>query len=125
MMLPLTLRNEQGDSLLNVVFVKTEPAHSVGRVAAAFSKWTDIAAGACRFVNGVTQETLDLATTVGDAGLANGRPVLVYIANDGPKPNAAAAAAPYHVVDVVDSEMAGLTDLLGMAREDAASGSSS
>lgn len=106
-LLSFSLHDDAGSSqLAGTVFVKTEGAHALGRVAAAFCRWIALPVEACRFFSGPTQ--LDLRLTVDQAGLVMSSPVVVYISKDGPAPSAAALAAPYTIVDVVDSEMASM-----------------
>ena len=51
---------------------------------------------------------------IGASGLRTGLPVVIYVAKDGPAPDPKAAAAPYTVVDVLDSELAAVADGLGL-----------
>ena len=118
-MLSLTLFRE-GDAtnsqLAGTVFVKTAPSHTVERVATAFCRWAGLPVEMCRLFDARAHAPLDPRVAVGAAGLANSSPVIVYIAMDGPQPDAQAAAAPFTIVDVLDSELAAAASDLGVAR---------
>ena len=115
-MLTLSLfrEDEPTKQLTGTVFVKTAPDHTVARVAKAFCLWVGLPVEACALLDGRTLQPLDAAAQISAAGLASSSPVIVYVSKACPaQVDPKAAAAPFTVVDVLDSEMANL--LPGMA----------
>ena len=117
-MLSLTLFRE-GDAsrsqLAGTVFVKTKPEFSAGRVAAAFCFWAGLPSECCTLFDS-NRRQLDPAASISAAGLGTSSPIIAFITQDAPPPNAQAAAAPFTIVDVLDTELAMATDGLGVAR---------
>ena len=112
--LALFRTGDNSKQLAGTVFLKTAPNQSVERVVQAFCRWSQLPPDACTLFDGRTQEQLDPQHAISSTGLTNSSPVIIYIAKDAPSPSAQAQAAPFTIVDVVDSELAGLGSGLGM-----------
>ena len=116
LMLSLTLFREGDTSrsqLAGTVFVKTRPDHTIARVTAAFCFWAGLPPEACTLYDS-NRVVLQPATTIAATGLGMSSPIIAFITPDASAPNAMAAAAPFTIVDVLDSELAMLSSGLGM-----------
>ena len=106
-LLSLSLFRE-GDSsksqLAGTVFVKTAASHTAERVGRAFCRWAGLPLELCTLFDSNKNE-LDLKMAIGAQGLVTSSPVIVFVTKDGPAVDAKAASAPFHVVDVLDSEL--------------------
>jgi hypothetical protein len=113
-LLSVTLFRE-GDKkqLLNgTVFIKTARNQRVAQVAGTFCRWAVLPSEAVALFSG--SRRLDPNVTIESTGVAMGSPVIAYITKDGPSPDATAVAAPYHVVDVLDSELSAALNVSGL-----------
>ena len=115
-MLSLTLFRE-GDptssQLAGTVFVKTASDHTVERVAKAFCRWCGLPFETCTLYDAAKNQ-LDPIMTIAASGLVTSSPVIVFISQAAPQPDAQAAAAPFTLVDVLDSELAATASGLGV-----------
>ena len=115
-MLSLTLFRE-GDptssQLAGTVFVKTASDHTVERVAKAFCRWCGLPFEACTLYDS-NKKQLDPSMTIAASGLVTSSPVIVLLSQAAPQPDAQAAAAPFTLVDVLDSELAATASGLGV-----------
>lgn len=104
-------RAGDGAQLAGPAMVKTQPSHTIGRVAACVCRWAEVPAESCQLqYNG---QPLAVATTVTEAGLVSSSAVNGVLAQ-GTTPGAAASAAAFAMLDVEDSELAHVAGSLGM-----------
>ena len=97
-LLTCTLFREDGSQLAGPAMIKTQPGHTVQRVAGAFCRWAVVPPECCQLVsNGVP---LDAGATVASAGLGSGCAINIMLAAAAPEPSAAAKAAPFAMIDV-------------------------
>ena len=101
-----------GAQLAGPAMIKTQPTHTIERVAGCFCRWAEVPPEMVKLqFNG---QLLHLQATVQESGMGSGSAVLVQLAADAPRPSAASAAAPFAMLDVEDSELASLSSGLGM-----------
>lgn len=112
--LALFRTGDDSKQLAGTVFLKTAPDQTVERVIQSFCRWAEMPPEACTLFDGRKNEQLNPSDPIDATGLTNSSPVIIYITKDAPVPSAQAQAAPFTIVDVVDSELAGLGGGLGM-----------
>ena len=110
-LLTVTLFDQQGAQLCGPAMVKTDGAHTLSRVANCFCLWAQVDPATVAW----TWPSGDASDTVQQAGLSSGNAINAVLAQGSPPPAASAAAAPFTMLDVVDSEVAAMAGSLGVS----------
>ena len=97
-LLTCTLFREDGSQLAGPAMVKTQPMHTVGRVAGAVCRWAVVPLESCRLIS--NGQPLEMGTTVAGAGLGSGHAINIMLAAAAPEPSAEAKSAPFAMIDV-------------------------
>lgn len=93
-----------GKQLCNAAMVKAAPTHSIAAVTRCLCRWAQVQPAHVVLTHNGAQLPPD--ATVADCGLRSGSPILAYLAAESAPPAASAVAAPFTMVDVMDSELA-------------------
>ena len=93
--------------------VKTKAVHKVGRVLATFCRWSGLRPDQVGLHDGSGAQ-LTGAQTVQGAGLRNGSAVSVVLIAGATPPEADACSQRFAMLDVLDSELAAISDGLQM-----------
>ena len=97
-LLACTLFREGGSQLAGPAMIKSQPTHTIQRIAGTFCRWAGLPAEQVQLqFNGFA---LNPEATIAAAGLASGSAVTVMLAAAGPDPAASACAAPFAMLDV-------------------------
>lgn len=104
--LMITLHDDEGKRLCGPAMVKTSPEHTVSRILAVICRWTSLEPGQVDFC--IDGGKLPGWQSVADAGLKNGNALTAVLATGAPQPSASSRAAPFAMLDVLDSEMSAL-----------------